>query len=263
PMDIEIPAERPLLVITGPNAGGKTVALKTLGLLVLMAQSGCHVPAREGARLPVFSQCFAIVGDEQSVAENLSTFSAFVKQLREVLERVDARSLVLLDELGAGTDPDDGAALAQAVLEDLAARGAVVVASTHLEPLKGFASTHPRARNASVEFDPERLAPTFRLIYDRPGQSYALSIGARLGLPAALIERAHAHRSTQQRQLQELLARLDDRDRREAERAALLARAQAELEAARTSASETIARAKAEAQRLVTEVRRHVNEEWD
>ena len=274
PMDIEIGAERPLLVITGPNAGGKTVALKTLGLLVLMAQSGCHVPARDGARLPVFSQCFAIVGDEQSVAENLSTFSAFVKQLREILERVDARSLVLLDELGAGTDPDDGAALAQAVLEDLATRGAVVAASTHLEPLKGFASTHPRARNASVEFDPERLAPTFRLVYDRPGQSYALSIGARLGLPAALIERAHAHRSTQQRQLQELLARLDDRDRKDAERAAqlerreaesagLLARAQAELEAAKASARETVARAKAEAQRLVTEVRRHVTEEWD
>ena len=273
-MDIEIPADRPLLVITGPNAGGKTVALKTLGLLALMAQSGCHVPARDGARLPVFSQVFAIVGDDQSVAENLSTFSAFVKQLREVLERVDTRSLVLLDELGAGTDPDDGAALAQAVLEALAERGAVVAASTHLEPLKAFASTHPRARNASVEFDAERLAPTFRLVYDRPGQSYALSIGARLGLPAALIERAHAHRSVQQRQLQELLARLDDRDRKDAERTAqlerreaesagLLSRAQAELDAARASARETVARAKAEAQRLVTEVRRHVNEEWD
>lgn len=274
PMDIEIRADRPLLVITGPNAGGKTVALKTLGLLALMAQSGCHVPARDGARLPAFSQCFAIVGDDQSVAENLSTFSAFVKQLRDVLDRVDDRSLVLLDELGAGTDPDDGAALAQAVLETLAERGAMVAASTHLEPLKGFASTHPKARNASVEFDPERLAPTFRLIYDRPGQSYALSIGARLGLPAPLIERAHAHRSTHQRQLQELLARLDDRDRKDAERTALLdrreaesagllARAQAELEAARTTARETVARAKADAQRLVTEVRRHVNEEWD
>ena len=274
PMDIEIRADRPLLVITGPNAGGKTVALKTLGLLALMAQSGCHVPARHGARLPAFSQVFAIVGDDQSVAENLSTFSAFVKQLRDVLERVDDRSLVLLDELGAGTDPDDGAALAQAALEALAERGAMVVASTHLEPLKGFASTHPKARNASVEFDPERLAPTFRLIYDRPGQSYALSIGARLGLPAALIERAHAHRSTHQRQLQELLARLDDRDRKDAERTAilerreaesagLLARAQAELEAARATARETVARARADAQRLVTEVRRHVNEEWD
>jgi DNA mismatch repair protein MutS2 len=274
PMDIEIHADRPLLVITGPNAGGKTVALKTLGLLALMAQAGCHVPARAGARLPIFSQVFAIVGDDQSVAENLSTFSAFVKQLRDVLDRVDEHSLVLLDELGAGTDPDDGAALAQAVLEHLAERGAVVAASTHLEPLKGFASTHPRARNASVEFDPERLAPTFRLVYDRPGQSYALSIGARLGLPPALIERAHAHRSTQQRQLQELLARLDDRDRRDAERTAalerreaesagLLARAQAELETARATAREAVARAKAEAQRLVTEVRRHVNDEWD
>src|SRR5258705_200550 len=173
-------------------------------------------PARAGARLPVFSQVFAIVGDDQSVAENLSTFSAFVKQLRDVLERVDGRSLVLLDELGAGTDPDDGAALAQAVLEALAERGAVVAASTHLEPLKGFASTHPRARNASVEFDPERLAPTFRLVYDRPGQSDALSIGPRLRLPPALIERAHPHRSTQHRQLLELLARLADRDRRDA-----------------------------------------------
>jgi DNA mismatch repair protein MutS2 len=274
PMDIEIHADRPLLVITGPNAGGKTVALKTLGLLALMAQAGCHVPACAGARLPIFSQLFAIVGDDQSVAENLSTFSAFVKQLRDVLDRVDEHSLVLLDELGAGTDPDDGAALAQAVLEHLAERGAVVAASTHLEPLKGFASTHPRARNASVEFDPERLAPTFRLVYDRPGQSYALSIGARLGLPPALIERAHAHRSTQQRQLQELLARLDDRDRRDAERTAalerreaesagLLARAQAELETARATAREAVARARAEAQRLVTEVRRHVNDEWD
>ena len=123
PVDIELDGARPLLVITGPNAGGKTVTLKTLALLALMAQSGCHVPAEEGARLPVFSQVFAIVGDDQSVAENLSTFSAFVKQLRDVLERVDDRSLVLLDELGAGTDPDDGAALAQAVLEELARAG--------------------------------------------------------------------------------------------------------------------------------------------
>jgi DNA mismatch repair protein MutS2 len=274
PMDLCLDAARPLLVITGPNAGGKTVALKTVGLLALMAQSGCHVPAKDGARLPIFTRVFAIVGDDQSVAENLSTFSAFVKQLREVLEDVDDHSLVLLDELGAGTDPDDGAALAQAVLESLAESGALCAASTHLEPLKAFASTFPKARNASVEFDPERLEPTFRLLYDRPGQSYALSIGARLGLPPALIERAHAHRSTQQRQLQELLARLDDRDRKEAEHAALLerreaesagllSRAQAELEAARKSARETVAKAKAEAQRLLADVRRAVNEEWE
>lgn len=274
PVDVELDAARPLLVITGPNAGGKTVTLKTLVLMALMAQSGLHVPAREGARLPVFSQIFAIVGDDQSVAENLSTFSAFVKQLCLVLDDADERSLVLLDELGAGTDPDDGAALAQAVLEELAERGALSVASTHLEPLKGFASTHPRARNASVEFDGERLAPTFRLVYDRPGQSYALAIGARLGLPPALIQRAHAYRSTQQRQLQELLARLDDRDRRDAERTALierreaesaglLARAEAEMAAAEKVARETVVRAKAESQKRLGEVRRAVNEEWE
>jgi len=274
PVDVELDAERSLLIITGPNAGGKTVALKTLLLCALMAQSGLHVPAAEGARLPVFSQVFAIIGDDQSVAENLSTFSAFVKQLREVLERVDDHSLVVLDELGAGTDPDDGAALAQAVLEELADRGAISIASTHLEPLKGFASTHPRARNASVEFDQQRLAPTFRLVYDRPGQSYALAIGARLGLSPALIERAHSHRSAQQRRLQELLARLDDRDRRDAERTAvierreaesagLLSRAQAELDAARAAAQETTARARDEARRLVAEIGRAVNEEWE
>ena len=274
PVDLLLDAERPLLVITGPNAGGKTVALKTLGLLAMMAQAGLHVPAREGARLPRLSDIFAIIGDDQSVAENLSTFSAFVKALREVLERVDAESLVLLDELGAGTDPDDGAALAQAVLEELAARGCLCVASTHLEPLKGFAATHARARNASVEFDAERLEPTFRLVYDRPGQSYALAIGARLGLPAALIERARGHRSTQQRALQELIARLDARDRQDAERtariekreldsAALLRRAEAEAETARETARDTVARARAEAQKLVSDVRRAVNAEWD
>jgi DNA mismatch repair protein MutS2 len=274
PMDLIVGGERPLLVITGPNAGGKTVALKTLGLFCLMAQSGLHLPAREGARLPLLSTIFAIIGDDQSVAENLSTFSAFVKQLRLVLEQVDNRSLVLLDELGAGTDPDDGAALAQAVLEELAARGALCVASTHLDPLKGFASSFPQARNASVEFDGERLQPTFRLVYDRPGQSYALAIGARLGLPAALIERAEGHRSTQRRQLEALLQRLEERDRiqaehtaqierRELESASLLSRAEARLEAARKEATELVARAKAESQRMLVEIRRAINAEWD
>ncbi len=274
PMDLRVGGERPLLVITGPNAGGKTVALKTLGLFCLMAQSGLHLPAREGARLPALSTIFAIIGDDQSVAENLSTFSAFVKQLCLVLEQVDDRSLVLLDELGAGTDPDDGAALAQAVLEELAGRGALCVASTHLEPLKGFASSFPQARNASVEFDGERLQPTFRLVYDRPGQSYALAIGARLGLPARLIERAEAHRSAQRRQLEALLQRLEERDRREAEHAeaierrevesaSLLARAEAQLESARKQAAEMVARAKTESLLLLTEIRRAVNAEWD
>src|SRR5207245_4983863 len=192
---------------------------------------------------------FAIIGDDQSVAENLSTFSAFVKQLKEVLEQVDDRSLVLLDELGAGTDPDEGAALAQAALEALAERGALCVASTHLEPLKGFASSHPKARNASVEFDAERLAPTFRLVYDRPGQSYALQIGARLGLPSELIARAEGPRSTQRRPLEALLQGLGERhseaaareaqlERREVESATRLARAERPLEAGRKQAAE-------------------------
>jgi DNA mismatch repair protein MutS2 len=272
PVDLFLDRERPLLVVTGPNAGGKTVALKTLGLLALMAQAGCHLPTKEGSRLPVFSRLFAVVGDEQSVAENLSTFSAFVRQVSQILERVDDRSLVLLDELGAGTDPEEGAALARAILEALEERGALVMATTHLEPLKGFGSAHPGARNASVEFDAAQLAPTFRLAYDRPGQSYALAIGARLGLPQQLIERAHSHRSTQARTLQDLLARLETeareadaqataRDRLLTDAASLQSQARAELEAARRQAEETVAGARAEAEGLLRDVSRAVAEE--
>ena len=274
PVDLHLDADQPLLLVTGPNAGGKTVALKTLGLLALMAQAGCHLPVEEGSRLPIFSRLFAVIGDDQSVAENLSTFSAFVKQVKDLLADVDDRSLVLLDELGAGTDPDEGAALAQAILEDLQVRGALVMATTHLEPLKAFASTHAGARNASVEFDGERLAPTFRLLYDRPGQSYALTIAARLGLPDRLIDRAHSHRSTQAKNLQELLARLDqearqsadraaEAERRESQAAALLGRAQKEVEAAQAKAKEILARAKAEAQTLLADIKRKVAEEWE
>jgi len=273
PVDLVLDRERPLLVVTGPNAGGKTVALKTLGLLALMAQAGCHLPVKEGSRLPVFSRLFAVVGDDQSVAENLSTFSAFARQVREILERVDARSLVLLDELGAGTDPEEGAALARAILELLEERGALVMATTHLEPLKGFGSGHQGARNASVEFDTARLTPTYRLVYDRPGQSYALTIGARLGLPPELIERAQSYRSAQARSLEELLSRLDAEARESearvataerllTEAATVRARAQAELEAAKRSAEQSLAKARQEAERLLGEVRRAVAEEW-
>src|SRR5688572_27037139 len=274
PVDIELTRARPLLIVTGPNAGGKTIALKTLALLCLLTQTGCHVPAAEGARLPLFERIYAIIGDDQSVAENLSTFSAFVKQIREVVAGADHRALVLLDELGAGTDPDEGAALAQAILEELDARGALVIATTHLEPLRAFASTHPRARNASVEFDTATLAPTFRLVYDRPGQSYALAIAARLGLGQALILRAQAHRSEHAARLSELLAQMDERsrsdadktrqiERRESETAARLAAArEAEAEAV-ARARATVERAKAEATTLLTEIRRAVSAEWD
>ncbi len=274
PVDIELDAERPLLVVTGPNAGGKTIALKTAALLALMTQVGCHVPADEGSRLPVFTDVHAIVGDEQSVAENLSTFSAFVKQVRAVLETAGERSLVLLDELGAGTDPDEGAALAQAILETLAERGALVIATTHLEPLKAFASTHPRARNASVEFDTATLAPTFRLRYGHPGRSYALAIAGRLGLAPELIARAEARRSQDAARMSELIAWLDEHTRSEAERTLAMERRESEaaarLAAAREAESDAqrkaktlLERAKAEATALLTEVRRALAAEWD
>ena len=274
PIDLELAPDRPLLLVTGPNAGGKTIALKTLALLVLMAQSGCHVPAAEGARLPVFERVWAIVGDDQSVAENLSTFSAFVKQIREILAEADGRSLVLLDELGAGTDPDEGAALAQAILEALDARGALVVATTHLEPLRVFAATHPRARNASVEFDTATLAPTFRLRYDTPGQSYALTIAGRLGLATELIARAQEHRSAERARMSDLIARLDQAARDEAERVGALQRRESEAAArlgaareaeaqAKQRARDIVDRAKAEAQALLVEIRRAVSAEWD
>jgi DNA mismatch repair protein MutS2 len=274
PIDIELDADRPLLVVTGPNAGGKTVALKTLALHVLLAQIGCHIPADEGSELPVFERLFAIVGDDQSVAENLSTFSAFVRQVREILAEADDRSLVLLDELGAGTDPEEGAALAQAILETLAERGALVMATTHLEPLKAFASTHPRARNASVEFDAATLGPTFRLRYDRPGQSYALTIAARLGLPADLIRRAEGHRSHHAARLAELLQRLDDSARAEADRtraierrerdaAACLAAAREAEATALARARDIVERARQEAAAMVAEVRRAVSAELE
>jgi DNA mismatch repair protein MutS2 len=274
PVDVEIEPDRPLLVITGPNAGGKTIALKTLALHVLMAQIGCHVPAAEGSVLPLFRRLHAIIGDDQSVAENLSTFSAFVKQVRGILAEADADALVLLDELGAGTDPDEGAALAQAILEELAERGAVVMATTHLEPLKAFATTHPRARNASVEFDTATLAPTFRLRYDRPGQSYALTIAARLGLGADLIARAQAHRSEHAARVSELLARLDEHSRTEAERlraletreqesAARLAAAREAEASAAAKARDTVAAARREASDMIADIRRAVSAEWE
>ncbi len=274
PVDIELTPERPLLVVTGPNAGGKTIALKTAALLALMTQVGCHVPADDGSRLPVFTDLHAIIGDDQSVAENLSTFSAFVKQIREVLEVAGERSLVLLDELGAGTDPDEGAALAQAILETLAERGALVIATTHLEPLRAFASTHPRARNASVEFDTTTLAPTFRLRYGHPGRSYALAIAGRLGLAPELIARAEAHRSEDAARLSDLIARLDAQTRDEAERTLALERRESEAAARLAAAREADAiaqrkaktlleRAKADATLLLTEIRRALAAEWD
>jgi len=274
PVDLRVPADRPGLVLSGPNAGGKTVALETCGLLVLMAQAGCHVPAAAGSRLPLTERVLAVIGDEQNLAQDLSTFSSFVRQAREILDVAGPASLVLLDELGAGTDPAEGAALGAALVEALLERGARVVVTTHLEPLKVFAQVDPRLQNATVAFDAERLEPTFRLEYGHPGPSHALTIGERYGLPAAVIARARGHLGEQGRRLETLLATLEARTheaearsalaaRREAEAGEALAKARRATETAEAEALRVRRAAESEAQALLAAARRQVGQELD
>lgn len=193
PVDLLLGEGARLLLVTGANAGGKTVALKTAGLLVLMARAGLFVPAAEGSRIGWFRDLFADIGDEQDIDRNLSTFSAHVVHLRDILDAAGPGALVLLDELGTGTDPDEGAALAQAVLDALRERGAVVAATTHLASLKAFVYARPGAQNAAVAFDPGTGRPLFRLVYGHAGASNALDVAARLGLPEAVMARARAY----------------------------------------------------------------------
>jgi DNA mismatch repair protein MutS2 len=203
-----------VVLVTGPNTGGKTVALKTVGLLALMAQAGLPVPAEPGSRLPVFDEVLADIGDEQSIEQSLSTFSGHLRNIVSLLERSGPRSLVLLDELAAGTDPAEGAALARALLLDLMERGAVVLATTHHGELKLFAHSTPGVKNAAVEFDPVTLAPTYRLTIGLPGRSNALAIAARLGVPEAVLETARASLAPDQQAIDSLLD--DLREEREA-----------------------------------------------
>jgi DNA mismatch repair protein MutS2 len=194
PLDLALGGEQArVLVITGPNTGGKTVALKTLGLLVAMNQCGLHVPAAEGTRLPLFHDVFADIGDEQSIEASLSTFSSHMSHVVEGLSRSGERTLVLLDELGVGTDPEEGAALGKAILAELSRRGALAIVTTHYGALKVFAHEHEGMENASLEFDRESLSPTYRFLQGVPGASEGLSIARRLGFPEHLVEEARAH----------------------------------------------------------------------
>jgi DNA mismatch repair protein MutS2 len=202
-----------VLVITGPNTGGKTVALKTAGLLSLMAQAGLLIPARAGRRSRS-SSVFADIGDEQSISASLSTFSAHIANIVAMDEALDLPALVLLDEAGAGTDPVEGGALAMAMIDHFRKRDAMVVATTHYDSLKTYASTTEGVTPAGFGFDPATFAPTYRLNYGSPGSSLALEIAARLGMPASVIDAARAHRSERESQLAEHLAKLEQDGRR-------------------------------------------------
>ena len=209
PVDIALIPPVSILVITGPNTGGKTVALKTAGLLSLMAQAGLLIPVAGGSQIPVFRTVFADIGDEQSISASLSTFSAHIANIVAMEAALALPSLVLLDEAGAGTDPIEGGALAMAMIDHFRKRGATVIATTHYDALKSYASTTQGVMAAGFGFDPQTFAPTYRLNYGSPGSSLALEIAKRLGLPAEVIDQARAHRSERETQLAEHLAKIE------------------------------------------------------
>jgi DNA mismatch repair protein MutS2 len=208
PVDVLLIPPVTVLVVTGPNTGGKTVALKTAGLLSLVAQAGLLIPAADGTQVPVFRTVFADIGDEQSISESLSTFSGHVANVVEMERALTLPALVLLDEAGAGTDPVEGGALAMAIIEHFRLRGATVIATTHYDSLKSYASTTEGVVPAGFGFDPKTFAPTYRLNYGSPGSSLAFEIATRLGLPASIIDRARAHRTERESQLAEHLAKV-------------------------------------------------------
>jgi len=265
-VDVRLGGEFRVLVVTGPNTGGKTVTLKTIGLLTAMAACGLAIPAERG-RVPVVRSIFADIGDEQSIAQSLSTFSSHLRNVVATLADAERGDLALLDEVGAGTDPDEGAALAMAVLETLLERGVLVAATTHYPELKAFALNTPGVRNASMEFDANTLRPTFRLHIGLPGASNAFAIAERLGLDKSVLARADTHLSELHRSLErtlleaerqrtELSSALEEARVSAADAANATAGAQREAERVRDEAQRALRRARAEADELLLQARR-------
>jgi len=260
PIDVRLGDDFDLLLITGPNTGGKTVVLKTIGLLTAMAQSGLHIPARAGSRVSVYRQIFADIGDEQSIQQSLSTFSAHMRQVVKILERTSEGTLVLLDELGAGTDPIEGAVLATSILDKLMHKGGKVVATTHLGQLKSFAYSTPRAQNASVQFDTETLQPTYRLMIGTPGSSNAIVIAKRLGMPKDVIGQATALLATESDGTSELINQIqatrEDAEQKRSEAQSILD----EADATRSEAAARLQRIEEEGRQLRKQADREIDD---
>ena len=269
PLELELAQEHRVMVVTGPNTGGKTIAIKSAGLLCVMALCGMPVPAAPGSVLPLVSSILVDIGDEQSIEESLSTFSAHISKISQIIERADRGTLVLLDELGTGTEPGQGAAIACAVLKELHEKGALVVATTHLTEIIGFVQREPGMVNAAMAFDRQKLAPLYRLTVGEPGESHALEIASRYGLPERVVRFARSMIGTMEadfhallRELKEKREQLDQTLAELAEREEKLARAEQNLAARADEANQLVKGAKEkgylEAQQIIGKARREV-----